>query len=201
MTWGWMACNSSARRTRSWAFSLRRSSSGATTMCRILITCLICWRAIAWISGSPRKAAVSLATDLSSTATCSRRAPGTIVVPQSALLPAAVPAGLPARGVDFGLDAVACDRSGNFQTLLFSTEILFGGEPSFTDGDVLHMGDGIVKTNEELVGCFEPKSKFLGLDALSFADTTQADLRRGRSISRWRGCPRAASARTGWPMA
>ena len=91
---------------------------------------------------------------------------GTIVVHQADLLPAAVPAGLPARGVDFGLDAVAASRNGDIRTLRFSTEILYRKEPSFTDGDVLKKGDGIEVLNYDLIKSFEPKARFLGLDAL-----------------------------------
>jgi hypothetical protein len=90
-----------------------------------------------------------------------------MVITNENLLPPSVPAGIPNRGVDFGLDAVATDRSGERQGLYFSTEILFSGEPSFTDGDVLQQGDGVVAPNEALVGCFEPRAKMLGLDALS----------------------------------
>ena len=92
---------------------------------------------------------------------------GTIVVPNSGLLPASVPAGIPERGVDFGLDAIACDRSGNIEAAQFSTEILYRAQPAFTDGDILRYRNGVVKTNEELVRCFEPEARFLGLDALS----------------------------------
>ncbi len=91
---------------------------------------------------------------------------GTIVVKQADLLPAWVPAGLPARGVDFGLDAVATNRKGDKALIRFSTEILHRGEMAFTDGDVLKLGDGIEVTNATLVAPFEPKARFLGLDAL-----------------------------------
>lgn len=37
---------------------------------------------------------------------------------------------------------------------------------AFTDGDVLKLGDGIEVTNATLVAPFEPKARFLGLDAL-----------------------------------
>jgi hypothetical protein len=95
---------------------------------------------------------------------------GTIVASNAGLLPLSVPAGIPSRGVDFGLDAVTSDRtgqSGEGAKIHFSTEILFGGEPSFTDGDVLLMGNGVVATNYDLIHCFEPAAKELGLDALS----------------------------------
>ena len=91
---------------------------------------------------------------------------GTIVVPQSALLPLAVPAGLPARGIDFGLDAVAVSRSGAISTLRFSTEILYRGKPTFNDGDVLMKGNGVELSSYDLIKSFEPRARFLGLDAL-----------------------------------
>jgi hypothetical protein len=94
---------------------------------------------------------------------------GVIVAPNADLLPGTVPAGLPQRGVDFGLDAVATDRAVETQRLFFSTEILFDGEPTFTDGDVLRYGNGVFLTNGDLINCFEPKASFLGLDALSMS--------------------------------
>nr|CBH39942.1 hypothetical protein BSM_34210 [uncultured archaeon] len=93
---------------------------------------------------------------------------GNIVVKNADLLPASVPAGIPDRGVDFGLDAVIADRSGEREQIYYSTEILFEGKTSFTDGDVLQIGTGyVVCTNEDLIICFEPKANFIGLDALS----------------------------------
>lgn len=94
---------------------------------------------------------------------------GTIVAPNAELLPAGVPAGIPNRGVDFGLDAATSDRGGAVEQIHHSTEILFDGEFGFTDGDVLRYGNGVVATNDELVACFEPVVKFLGLDALHMA--------------------------------
>jgi hypothetical protein len=91
---------------------------------------------------------------------------GATVVHQAALLPPVVPAGIPARGIDFGLDAIAASRSGSIQSIRFSTEILYRGEKAFTDGDVLLLGNGIQFTNGELVSPFEPRARFLGLDAL-----------------------------------
>lgn len=96
-------------------------------------------------------------------------AQGDIVADNALLLSTAVPAGIPDRGVDFGLDAVTADRSGNRQLIHFSTEILYRGEPAFSDGDVLLLGDGVVCTNGDITACFEPKTKELGLDALSLA--------------------------------
>jgi len=94
-------------------------------------------------------------------------ASGAIIAANSVLLPPAVPAGIPNRGVDFGLDAVSCDRGGNRRLIFFSTEILYDGKPSFTDGDVLRFGNGVIVTNGDLTRPFEPQAEFLGLDALS----------------------------------
>ena len=89
---------------------------------------------------------------------------GAIVAGNKALLPdPAVPAGIPDRGVDFGLDAVTAERPGNRASIHFSTEILFDGEVAFTDGDVLKAGNGVIYTNKDLINCFEPKASFLGL--------------------------------------
>jgi hypothetical protein len=90
---------------------------------------------------------------------------GSIVAANSALLPLSVPAGVPNRGVDFGLDAASNDRSPETQSLQFSTEIRFQNGNSFTDGDVMGYADGIVHPNSALLKCFEPKADFLGLDA------------------------------------
>ena len=95
----------------------------------------------------------------------------TIIANNGDLLPATVPAGLPNRGVDFGLDGVMALRPTDAErakaTVRFSTEILFEGEPSFTDGDLLAIGGGIVTKHESLVLPFFPAADFLGLDALS----------------------------------
>jgi len=96
-------------------------------------------------------------------------AKGTIVAVNSDLLPPSVPAGIPERGVDFGLDAVTLDKEMNIE---FSTEILYEklyrNKLSFTDGDVLLQGDGVTIQNIELIKSFVPKAIELGLDALSF---------------------------------
>ncbi|MBN1148870.1 MAG: hypothetical protein JXA78_16530 [Anaerolineales bacterium] len=92
---------------------------------------------------------------------------GVIVASNDDLLPPGVPAGIPVEGVDFGLDAVTNDRSIERANLHYSTEILFENGISFSDGDVLKMGDGVVAKNIDLLGCFEAKAKELGLDALS----------------------------------
>jgi len=94
---------------------------------------------------------------------------GVVVAHNSLLLPGSVPAGIPDRGVDFGLDAVTTSRDGDIKTIRFSTEILYRGRPAFTDGDVIFFGNGVVCTNDDLISCFEPRTKELGLDALSIA--------------------------------
>jgi len=114
--------------------------------------------------GAPREPKI-LDGDLLSVRTAS------LVATNSDLLPATVPAGLPKRGVDFGLDGVMAVRSADAErakaTLRFSTELLFDGEPTFTDGDILAIGGGVVTKNETLVAPFQPAAEFLGLDALS----------------------------------
>jgi len=94
---------------------------------------------------------------------------GKIVAANSDLLPLSVPAGIlgpdPA-GVDFGLDAVTLYKEENIE---FSTEILYKGGLSFTDGDVLLQDDGVVFRNKDLINAFDPKVEELGLDALSFS--------------------------------
>ncbi len=94
---------------------------------------------------------------------------GNIVASNDMLLPASVPAGIPTRGVDFGLDALTADRTGDRKLIHFSTEILFEGRPAFTDGDILLLGNGVVRTNEDLLLPCEPRAAFLGLDALFVA--------------------------------
>jgi len=95
-------------------------------------------------------------------------ATGTIVLSNFDALPLAVPAGLPDRGVDFGMDAVTIlsDPIEQIELLLFSTEIN-GLLPTFTDGDALLRGDGVVFHNTSLINALEPKVRDLGLDALS----------------------------------
>jgi hypothetical protein len=100
---------------------------------------------------------------------------GTIVAANADLLPASVPAGIPNRGVDFGLDAATSDRAGTKEQIHHSTELLFDGDPAFTDGDVLLLNNGVVMLHEELINCFEPRAKFLGLDALHAALEPPAD--------------------------
>ncbi len=95
-------------------------------------------------------------------------ADGSFIARNGDLLPLDVPAGIPDRGVDFGLDAIAVvtNPETGEREILYSTELLFDGERSFTDGDVLRQGDDIVITNDALIAAFNPRAKFLGLDAL-----------------------------------
>jgi len=91
---------------------------------------------------------------------------GSIVLRNADLLPNVVPAGLPNRGVDFGLDGFTASRATELQNGRFSTEILYRGELTFTDGDVLKVGDGIAIPDVDLYKPFEPEADFLGTDAL-----------------------------------
>ncbi len=101
---------------------------------------------------------------------------GTKVVPQDSLLSPPIPAGVPKRGVDFGLDAVTGERKHNIKRLLFSTEILYRGRPApFTDGDVLRLGGSVAIKNETLVNPLEPAADFLGLDAISLTERQVAE--------------------------
>ncbi|MFC2082023.1 hypothetical protein ACFLR0_02450 [Candidatus Bipolaricaulota bacterium] len=112
---------------------------------------------------------------------------GTIVASNGQLLPVGVPAGIPTRGVDFGLDAVAAGSTGDLKQLQFSTEILYDGDVGFTDGDVLLFGNGVVRTNEDLIGCFKPAADFLGLDALDLVEVPRPPC--GAAIIRVGGMP------------
>jgi hypothetical protein len=95
---------------------------------------------------------------------------GIIVARNWLLLPVGVPAGIPNRGVDFGLDAVTAKRMPERESIHFSTELLYRGELGFNDGDVLLILDGVIYTNDDLIRCFEPAARFLGLDALCIAE-------------------------------
>ncbi len=104
---------------------------------------------------------------------------GTIVLSNRDALPVSVPAGIRDRGVDFGMDAVTCQSRENLEKkdyIFYSTEILFEGQPMFTDGDILRSGNGVVLPNSGLVTPFKPKTDFLGLDALSFAEKGPIEL-------------------------
>ncbi len=98
---------------------------------------------------------------------------GVVVAENGTLLPGGVPADIRDGGVDFGLDAFAAysrAEKGALKQGFFSTEILYNdpeGMGSFTDGDDLEVGDGIFKTNGDLIAAFDPRVDELGLDALS----------------------------------
>lgn len=98
---------------------------------------------------------------------------GIIIASNDVLLPLDVPAGIIDRGVDFGLDAftgLSRDTEMDRLQAYFSTEILYNdweGGASFSDGDALHLGNGIAFINWDLVGAFEPRARDLGLDAIS----------------------------------
>jgi hypothetical protein len=83
------------------------------------------------------------------------------------LLPSDVPAGIPLRGVDFGLDAVSTDRAGSLDLVHFSTEIPFTGPPAFGDSDLLGWQLGWMLSGADLVVALEPGSQQLGLDAVA----------------------------------
>ena len=93
-------------------------------------------------------------------------ASGIVVLTQAQLMLASVPAGIPNRGVDFGLDAATGFRKADRPTVRFSTEILYRGADAFTDGDILHVGNGVQIKHPDLVKIWEPNADFLGLDAL-----------------------------------
>ncbi|MEZ4352378.1 MAG: hypothetical protein R3F16_01775 [Myxococcota bacterium] len=94
---------------------------------------------------------------------------GLVLQRQHELLPEAVPAGLPVGGVDFGLDAVTADRSGQISTLAFSVERGSVEPIAFGESDVLGLQLGWKGRGEGLARCFEPKFLPLGLDALAIA--------------------------------
>jgi hypothetical protein len=78
-----------------------------------------------------------------------------------------VPAGIPDRGVDFGLDAVSAPRTPDAKAVRFSTEILHRTEVVFNDGDILRAGNGVEIAHGDLIKPFEPLATFAGVDALS----------------------------------
>lgn len=102
---------------------------------------------------------------------------GVIIVGNANLLPPAVPAGIPLRGVDFGLDAVSSSRMMKVgREMRYSTEILYEDQIAFTDGDILEYGTGnVVTSNATLLSCFNPPASFLGLDALSQPSSGQEE--------------------------
>lgn len=96
---------------------------------------------------------------------------GTVVFSNGDWLAAPIPAGLPDRGVDFGLDGFGADCHGKKETARFSTEILYRDQDAaiiFTDGSVLNYGGGVLETNWNLIAGFEPATRMMGLDALTY---------------------------------
>ena len=91
---------------------------------------------------------------------------GIVVAANDVLLPSWVPAGIPSRGVDLGLDAVTAGRDLELAKINFSSEASFDNSSSLTDGDVLKHGVGVEVLHVVLIGCFEAKADFVGLDAL-----------------------------------
>lgn len=109
-------------------------------------------------------------------------ASGTVVATNRDLLVPGAPAGLPSEGVDFGVDAFATAREAivtarDLSAIFFSTELLFDGKASFTDGDVLRKGGSVAAANGVLIAAFNPAAKFLGLDALWFQFSVPRDPR------------------------
>lgn len=96
---------------------------------------------------------------------------GAVIVANSTLLPSPIPAGIPSRGVDYGLDSVICPRNlSNKSDIFFSTEIL-NTKPAFTDGDIMQCNNSVViADNWVLIRNFNPPTGFLGLDGLSYFD-------------------------------
>jgi hypothetical protein len=92
-------------------------------------------------------------------------AKGTVVASNDQLYAASVPAGIPNRGVDYGLDAVAAARGASLTSIRLSSEILYRGDPGFTDGDVLRYAGGIYASADSLTKPFEPLVDVLGTDA------------------------------------
>ena len=95
---------------------------------------------------------------------------GTVIKRNGEWLAVPIPAGLPSRGVDFGLDAFGSDCYGDMNWARFSTELLYTDEAGnvLTDGDVLANGGGVLQVNWDLTAGFEPMTRMLGLDALSY---------------------------------
>lgn len=95
-----------------------------------------------------------------------------IVVKHVDLLTPDVPAGIPSRGIDFGLDALASHVEidpEDPREIYFSTETLYEGERSFTDGDVLLRLSGVTSPYRDLIAQFGIEDGFVGLDALWLA--------------------------------
>jgi hypothetical protein len=94
---------------------------------------------------------------------------GVVRVPHAQLFPATVPAGLPTRGIDFGVDALSADRAGSIEQIWFSTEVGHPAETGlrFGHADLLVLqANAVARPGPDVVSCFEPKSFDLGVDAV-----------------------------------
>lgn len=92
---------------------------------------------------------------------------GAIVRSNADLLPG-LPAGLPVRGVDYGLDAYTpgYDRIEQQSIELLSIEV-GAKDNALSDGDVLMVGPGVYLKDKDLISNFEPLDSNMGLDALA----------------------------------
>lgn len=90
---------------------------------------------------------------------------GIIVQSNAALLPG-LPAGIPDRGVDYGLDAYTPARDRNRSIELFSTEIQ-ADDGALSDGDILKPGPTVFLRNLHVLEPFGPSDTDMGLDALA----------------------------------
>lgn len=99
---------------------------------------------------------------------------GTIVRSNADLMPG-LPAGLPDRGVDYGLDAYtpAMDPIERVPIEIFSTEVNARGN-TITDGDALTVGPNVYLRNHDLIASLEPRDRNMGLDALAASMAREA---------------------------
>lgn len=88
-----------------------------------------------------------------------------VVIPQVALFPSGIPAGIPDRGVDFGADALTSSREIDRSAVLFSMELDHETRIAASDGDVLSLSGSVVLTNADLLAIYEPEAG-MGLDGL-----------------------------------
>ena len=92
-----------------------------------------------------------------------------VIFTHDTLFSPSIPAGIPNRGVDFGVDALSGPRRPSTRSLLYSTEIGYQARPPMSDGDVLSLGQGVVITNSHLLANYEPQTD-MGLDGLWMLD-------------------------------
>ena len=108
---------------------------------------------------------------------------GTIARSNEDLLPG-LPAGIPSKGVDYGLDAYtpALDPITLKPMELFSIEIP-AKSATFSEGDILTTGPNIFLRNADLLAAFGPLDNDMGLDALAATMSRTACLSRITTIS------------------